>query len=118
MQDELEDNHEDYCYILHEYWYDLLSTIEVKENRKRDITQIKRLETSKAASNYDSNEPIVVPRKKMVRTGVLTNFKQQENNILNHHGAQSYCVIIKKAGIPERKYMSHISEKCFGKRSY
>ena len=30
---------------------------------------------------------------------------------------QVYCVLSKKAGMPERKYMLHSSEKCFGKRS-
>ena len=48
MQYELEDNQEDYRYLYHKDWCDLLSTIEVKENRKRAAIQIKRIITSKA----------------------------------------------------------------------
>ena len=33
-----------------------------------------------------------------------------------HHGIQRYCVIGKKAGMPERKYMSHSSKYCTGMR--
>ena len=35
MQDELDDNTEDYRSLTYEYWCDLLSTIEVKDERKR-----------------------------------------------------------------------------------
>ena len=41
------------------------------------MTQIKRIATSKAASNYDSDEYVRVPHKKRVRIGVLPNCKQQ-----------------------------------------
>ena len=76
MQDELEDNHEDYCSILHEEWCELLSTIEVKDNSKRFAAQIQRLVSSIAASvNPISDEPIRVTRKKKARTDVLTNRK-------------------------------------------
>ena len=94
MQDELENNHEDYRSILHEDWCDLLYNIEVKDNRKRDTTQIKRLATSKAALvNSDNNESVMVTHKKRVRTGVLTNSKQQGGKIPKHHGTQCYCLI-------------------------
>ena len=33
-----------------------------------------------------------------------------------HHEAQSYCVLCKKTGMPERKYILHSSKNCFGKR--
>ena len=56
MQDELEDTHEEYLSITHEYLCDFLSTIEVKDNSKSSVSQIKRLTTSKAAPvNSDSN---------------------------------------------------------------
>ena len=71
MQDEFEDNQEDYCYLTHEELCDLLYTIEVKDNRKRAATQIKKIETFRAAYHSDRNESIRVPRKKKDRTGVL-----------------------------------------------
>ena len=61
-----------------EYWYDILSKIEVKDNSKRVSTQIKKIATSRAAYNSDSNEYIRVPHKKKARTGVLR--KQQGGN--------------------------------------
>ena len=73
MKDELEDNQEDYRSLVHEYWCDLLSTIEVKDNRKRAVTQINMIATSKLACHYDSNEFIRVPCKKRARTGVIIN---------------------------------------------
>ena len=44
---------------------------------KGDATQIKRLEISNAAFNFDINEAIRVPHKKRVSNGVLPNCKQQ-----------------------------------------
>ena len=117
MQDELEDNQEDYHYLDHEYWCDLLSNIGVKYNRKRAATQIKRIVTAKAASHYDSNESIRVLCKKRYINGVTTNRKQQGGKMPKHHGAHLYCVLYKNTGMPDRKYMSHISDNCFGKRS-
>ena len=38
MQYELEDNQEEYSFLAHEYWFDLLSTIGFKYNIKRDVT--------------------------------------------------------------------------------
>ena len=83
--DELEDNRKDYCSILHEEWCDLLSTIEVKENRKKASDQIKRLLFSKEAPIiYDSDESIRVPHKNKSRTGVLTERKQHRKNMSKH----------------------------------
>ena len=70
IQDELEDNKEDYYSLTHEDWYDLLSTIKVKDNRKRAVTQIKEISTLRAASNYDRNDPVRVTRNKKKSTGV------------------------------------------------
>ena len=77
MQDELEDNQEDYHSISNEYWCDLLTTIEVKDNMKMDTNQIKRLATYRESSNYDSNESVRVPCKKRVRNGATPSRKQQ-----------------------------------------
>ena len=43
IHDDLEDNQEDYHSLTHEYFYDLLSAIEVKDNRKRAAIQIKNI---------------------------------------------------------------------------
>ena len=101
MQDELEDNHEDYFSILHEEWCELLSTIEVRVNTERYATHIKRLATSKAIPNYDSNKSIRVPHNKMVSTSALPNFNQKGGEMPKHHGDQRYCMLCKKSGIPE-----------------
>ena len=71
IQDELEDNQEDYRSLTHECWCDLLSKIEVKDNRKMASTQIKNIAYSIVASHSYSNESVRVPRKKKARTGVL-----------------------------------------------
>ena len=105
MQDELEDNQEAYHSLSHEYWCNLLSTIEVKDSRKRSTTQTKRHATSKAASHSESDESIRVLHKKRVRTGVIPNRKQQGKNTPKHHGIHHYCVLYKKAGMTERRYM-------------
>ena len=115
MQDDLEDNQEDHCSLTHEFLCDLLSIIKVKDKRERAATQIKRIETSRVASHSDSNESIRVPCKKRDRTGVIPNRKQQGENIPNHHGAQCHCILCRKSGIYERKYMLHGYEDCFGK---
>ena len=116
IHDELEDNKEEYCSITHEEWCNLLSTMGVNDNRKRDASQIKRLVIpNEAPVNYDSDESVRVPYKNRARTGVITSRRQQGKKTLKHHGAQRYCVFCKKAGMPDKKYMSHSSDNCFGK---
>ena len=93
--------------------------MEVKYNRKMDLSYIKRLSTSKAEPvNYVSDDSTRVPRNKKASTGVLPDRKQHGKNTPKRHSAQRYCVLCKKAGITERKRKSHSSENCFGKRSY
>ena len=71
IQNSLENNHEGYHSILHEEWFDLLSTNEVKYNRKGDAVQIKRLASSMVVPvSYDRYEYIMVPCKKKSRTDV------------------------------------------------
>ena len=114
MQDELEDNPEEYHSIAHEYWCDLLYTIEVKENRKRDATQINRLETSTVASNYNSNESVRVLCMNRLRTGVINNRKHQGGNTPKKQSAHRYYILKKKEGMPGRNYISHSTEDCLG----
>ena len=101
MQDELEDNQEGYHSLTPEYWSDLLSTIEVKDNRKRAATQIKKIDSARSASNYYSNGSIKIPSKKKAMTGVLRNNKGPNNKAPKHHSTQRHCVLCKKAGMPE-----------------
>ena len=117
MQDELEDNQENYFSLTHEDWCDLLSTIKFKDNRKKAATQTKRIATPKEASHSDSDGSIRFLLNKRYRTCVIPNRKQKGKNTPKHHSAQRYCVLFKKARMPEQKYMPHISEDCFGTRS-
>ena len=71
MHDYLEDNQEDYRSLTIEYWCDLLSTVEVKYNKKRAATQIKKIKTFRATSHSDNNESIKVLCMKKDRTGFL-----------------------------------------------
>ena len=117
IQDGLEDNEEEYIYLDHKDWCDLLSTIEVKDNRKINATQIKRLATSTETSNYDSHESIMVKRKKRVSTSVITSRKQQGEKTPKYHGIHRYCALFKKEVIHKQKYISHSFENCFVKCS-
>ena len=69
----------------------------------------------RATSHYDNNQSIRVPRKKKDRTGVRR--KKLGKEMIKHHSNQNYCVLFKKAGMSEQKYMLHISEDYFGKCS-
>ena len=97
-----------------EYWCDILSTIEVKYNKKRAATKIKKIKTSRETSHYESNESIKVPCMKKARTGVI---RKKQGGKPKHHGVQRYCVLFKKAGMPKQKYMLHLTGDFFGKRS-
>ena len=85
----------------HEEWYDLLSTMEAKCNRKISADQIKRLAASKSApANSDIYAPARGTRKKKARNGVVTVHKNQGKKFLKHSGAQLYCVLYKKSVMP------------------
>ena len=75
MRGELDDHPEDYRYLTYKYWCDLLSTIEVKYERKRPATQIKKINSDRSASLSDSDESVKIPRKKKANTGVLLSNK-------------------------------------------
>ena len=115
MQDDFENNQEDYCSLTHEDWCEILSTIEVKDNRKMSATQIRKIASAREASHYDRDKSISVPRNKKSRTGALINITNRKAPKL--HGNQSQLMLLKKAGFPKQKYMLHITEECFGKLS-
>ena len=101
--------------MTHEDWCDLLSTIKVKFNRKRASTQTKKISSDKSSSRSDRDGLFRIPRKNKARTGFLLNNKVPPKKAPNHCGNQHHCVIFKKAGITEQKYMSHSAEDYFGK---
>ena len=116
MQDEFEDNQEDYLSLTHEDCCDLLSKIEVKDNRKIAATQINNIASDRASSRSDSEGSVRIPRNKKSRTGVLLNNKGP-NKAPKHHGSRRHCVSFNKAGMSEQKYMSYSAEDCFGESS-
>ena len=87
IQDGLDDNKEDYLYLFHEYWCDFLSIIEVKDNRKRGKTHIKKIASDKSAYISDSDGSIRIPRKKNAILGadVLRSNKRPKNNTPKHN---------------------------------
>ena len=70
IMDELDDNIEDYRSLTYEYWCDLLSTIEVKDERKRAAVYIKKIASTRPASPSDSDESVSIMRRKKAKTGV------------------------------------------------
>ena len=54
---------------------------------------------------------------KKTNTGVSNSHNSTRRSHDRHHGAQRYCVIFKKAGFPEHKYMLHSTEDCNGVRT-
>ena len=109
------DNQEDYRSLNHKYWCDLLSTIEVKDIRKRAATQIKKIAYARTASHSNSSGYVRITRNNKASTGFL--HKNPNKKASNHHGTRHHLMLSKKAGMPEKKYMSNSSEDCFGKRS-
>ena len=57
--------------MTHEDWFDLFSTIEVKEKKKRAETQTKKIASDRSASLSDRYKSVRIMRKKKARTGVL-----------------------------------------------
>ena len=117
IMDELDDNIEDYRSLTYEYWCDLLSTIEVKDERKRAAVYIKKIASTRPASPSDSDESVSIMRRKKAKTGVQRSNNSPISAHDRHHGAHRYYVIFKKAVIPEQKYMSHSAEDCTGVRT-
>ena len=101
-----------YRYLTYEDWCDLLSTIEVKYERKSSAVHIKKISSARAASLSDSDKSVRVARRKKAKNGVSNSHKSPSRAHDRHHGAQCYCVLCNKAGMSERKYMLHSTEYC------
>ena len=71
MKNELEDYPEDYLSLTYEDCCELLSTIEVKEERKRAASHIKKIASAREDYIYESNKSVRINRKKKERTGVV-----------------------------------------------
>ena len=112
----MDDHPEDYFSLTYEDQCDLLSTIEVKDERKRASAQIKNIASARSDSLSDINKSARIPRKKKERNGALRSIKTQKK-AHKHHGIQRYYMLCKKAGMPEKKYMSHRAEYCTGVRT-
>ena len=94
MQYEFKDKIEDCCFIHHKYWCELLSTMDIKDERKWDTPKIKRLAPSKAwPDSSDRDASMKVPCKNKSRTGVLLYCNHQSNKTPKHHGAHRYGVL-------------------------
>ena len=117
MRDELDDHPEYYPSLTYEYWCDLLSIIEVKDERKRTGVHIKKISSSSTASLSNINESVRIPRRKKSKTGVLIPNNSPRRTHDRHHSTQRYCVLFKKAEIPERNYASHIAKDCTSVRT-
>ena len=114
MRDELDDHLEYYRFLTYEYWCDLLSTIDVKEERKRASGNIKKIAVARAASLSDSNKSVRIPRRNKGNTGVSNSHKIPRRANDRHHGTCRYCALFKKSVMPERKYMSHSTKDFTG----
>ena len=55
MRDELDDHPEEYRSLTYENFCDLLSTIDIEDERKRAAGHIKKIASASAASLYNSN---------------------------------------------------------------
>ena len=117
IRDELDDRTEDYCSITYEDWCELLSTIDVKYERKRSVVHINKMASTRSAYKYDSDYSASIPRRRKAKTGVLRSNKIPRRSHDRHHGVHCYCVLCKKSVMPERKYPTHSSKDCTGVRT-
>ena len=74
--------------------------------------------SKEAPASSNSYASIRVLRNNNESTGVLPARKQQGKKNPKHSIAHSYCILFKKAGIPESKWKLHSSDNYFGKSSY
>ena len=117
MTDELDNHPEDYLSLTYEDWCDILTTIEVKDERKIVAMHIKNIASAREASLSESNKSVSILRRKKAKTDVLRFNKSPRRANDTDHGVQCYCVLCKKAGMPERKYALHSSKDCTGVRT-
>ena len=111
MQYDMYDKDTYFHSLPHKYRYGLLSVLEAKYNRKRSASQIKILASYKVVIlYYYSNACPKVPRKKKSRTIVLTDLNHSnKSKTPNHILIKRYCVLHKKAEMPEFKYIPNIA---------
>ena len=117
MRGELDDHPQDYRSLTYEDWCDLISKIQVKDEMKREVVHIKKIASVSAVYLSDSDKSARIPRRKKAKVCVLRSTKSPVRAHDRHHGAHPYCVLCKKAGIPERNYESHTSEDCTDMRT-
>ena len=110
----MNDHPEYYFYFTYDDWCDLLYKINVKDERKRSALHINKIVSARAASQSDSNESTRILRSNKAKTGALRSNNSPRRAHERHHGAQRYCVLCKKAGIPERNYASHSAKDYTG----
>ena len=92
-RDELDYHPEDYCSLTYEDWCELMSTIEVKYERKREACQIKKISSTRAASLSNSDESVRIPRRKKAKTGVSNYHNIPRRAHDRHHVTHRYCVL-------------------------
>ena len=105
----MDDKYKDYHSLTQEEWWGLLHTLAAKDNRTRAEAQIKILPTHMFVMDYDSGMSLRFPCKNNYRTGILASHKPKNNNTPKHKGTLFYCMMFKKAEIPECRYKSNIS---------
>ena len=64
---------------------------------------IKNIDSARVASISDSDEYMRIPRRKKAKTSVLRSKRSKRRANDMHHGVQRYCVLCKKAVMPEHK---------------
>ena len=92
MRYELDDHPEEYPSLNYEDWCDILSTIEVKYERNREVTQIKKITYARLDSLSDSGKCVKILSKKKARTGILCSNKYQKK-AHKHHSIHHYFLL-------------------------
>jgi hypothetical protein len=106
MQHKLADNKDtDYRLMTEEKFNDTLTTIELKDERERAAYKETQDEVKSAQANLrETSEP---------RNGINANSRhKQKSNRTNGRGTARFCSLCKNAGMPEKKYMSHLDTNC------
>ena len=90
MRDELDEHPEDYRSLSYQDSCDLLSTIEVKDEKKISAVNTKKIASARAASLSDSDESARITRRKKAKTGVSNSHKSPRRAQDRHHSAHHY----------------------------
>ena len=107
MQHKLADKETDYRLLMtEEQFNDTLTTIELNDERDRAAFKVAQDEVKSAQANLreTSEQP---------RNGINANSRRkQKSNRTNGRGTARFCSLCKNAGMPEKKYMSHLDTNC------